>query len=45
MCVAMLQWLWERCGVVEEVPFVQRALIIAVSNSANTTQVLMYMSC
>ncbi len=34
MCFAILQWLWERCGVVEDIPFVQRALIIAVSNSA-----------
>ncbi|DBB11257.1 TPA: hypothetical protein ACH3X3_006697 [Trebouxia sp. C0006] len=29
MCFTIMQWLWEQCGVVEDVPVVQRALIIA----------------
>ncbi|KAL0042991.1 hypothetical protein WJX79_006210 [Trebouxia sp. C0005] len=29
MCFAITQWLRERCGVVEDIPFVQRALIMA----------------
>lgn len=42
MCFAITQWLRERCGVVEDIPFVQRALIMAVSDSAKH---IIIMSC